>query len=90
MLDFARIKEIKLTDVLLRYKIPLRFKGEYAACACPLPTHKKGDMAFAVRLDTPDLLKFTVGEVTWCRCGGGLPDGARGADLVNRLVVIQI
>jgi hypothetical protein len=44
-LDFARIKEIKLVDVIARYKIPLRFKGEYAACVCPLPTHKEGDVS---------------------------------------------
>jgi hypothetical protein len=52
MLDFPRIKEIKLTDVLARYKIPLRFRQDYAVCACPLPTHKPGDnsKSFSINL----------------------------------------
>lgn len=56
MLDFNRIKEIKLTDVLARYKIALRFKGEYAACACPLPTHKQGDNAKSFNQPRGELL----------------------------------
>lgn len=42
-LDFARIKEIPIVDVVGRYGIQLRFRGEWGGAICPLPSHKKDE-----------------------------------------------
>ena len=39
--DFARIKEVPIADVVGRYNIPLRYRGEWGAALCPLPSHKQ-------------------------------------------------
>ena len=84
MLDFNRIKEIKLTDVLARYKIALRFKGEYAACACPLPTHKQGDNAksFSINLAGNYWRCFSDS----CNANNG---GKRGGDVINFVALME-
>src|SRR5580658_10393900 len=73
MLDFARIKEIKLTDVIARYNIALRFKGEYAVCTCPLPTHKKGDTGkcFSINLAGNYFRCFSASCNEAAGCKGG-------------------
>ena len=44
MLNFEVIKQIPVADVATQhYHQQLSNKGEYANCACPLPTHKQGD-----------------------------------------------
>ena len=84
MLDFPRIKEIKLTDVLARYKIALRFKGEYAACACPLPTHKQGDTSksFSINLAGNYWRCFSDS----CNANNG---GKRGGDVINFVALME-
>jgi hypothetical protein len=84
MLDFQRIKEIKLTDVLARYKIPLRFKGEYAVCLCPLPTHKRGDNSktFSVNLQGNYWRCFSDS----CNQNNG---GKRGGDVINFVALME-
>lgn len=84
MLDFNRIKEIKLRDVLARYKIALRFKGEYAACACPLPTHKQGDNAksFSINLAGNYWRCFSDS----CNANNG---GKRGGDVINFVALME-
>ena len=32
MLDFREIKQIRITDVLGRYHVALKFKGQWATC----------------------------------------------------------
>jgi CHC2 zinc finger len=83
-LDFARIKEIKMVDVVARYKIPLRFKGEYAAACCPLPTHKTGDTGktFSIHL---------VGNYWRCfsdSCNAN-NNGKRGGDCINFVALMD-
>lgn len=55
-MDFKEMKDrIRITDVLLRYRVPLRFGEQYASCACPLPTHPpddRGNNAFGIHLPT--------------------------------------
>lgn len=84
MLDFARIKEIKLTDVMARYKLALRFKGEYAACACPLPTHKQGDnsKSFSINLAGNYWRCFSDS----CNANNG---GKRGGDVINFVALME-
>ena len=84
MLDFARIKEIKLTNVLARYKIALRFKGEYAVCACPLPTHKQRDTgkSFSINLAGNYWRCFSDS----CNANNG---GKRGGDVINFVALMD-
>ena len=84
MLDFNRIKEIKLTDVLARYKLALRFKGEYAVCACPLPTHKQGDASksFSINLAGNYWRCFSDS----CNANNG---GKRGGDVINFVALME-
>jgi DNA primase len=84
MLDFNRIKEIKLTDVLSRYRIALRFKGDYAVCACPLPTHKPGDTgkSFSVNLTGNYWRCFSQ----TCNANNG---GKRGGDVINFVALMD-
>ena len=84
MLDFNRIKEIKLTDVLARYKIALRYKTDYAVCACPLPTHKKGDTSksFSVNLRGNYFICFSDS----CNANNG---GKRGGDVINFVALME-
>lgn len=83
-LDFARIKEIKLTDVVARYKIALRFKGEYAVCPCPLPTHKQGDpgKTFSIHLAGNYWRCFSDS----CNANNG---GKRGGDVINFVAIME-
>lgn len=77
-LDFNRIKEIKLVDVMGRYGIPLRFKGEYAAAICPLSTHKEGDTqkSFSINLAGNYWRCFSES----CNANNG---GKKGGDVIN-------
>ena len=84
MLDFPKIKEIKLTDVLARYKIALRYKTDYAVCACPLPTHKKGDTSksFSINLQGNYWRCFSDS----CNANNG---GKRGGDVINFVALME-
>src|ERR1017187_8689221 len=42
-LDFTRLKAIPISDVVGKYGIQLRFRGEWGSAICPLPSHKKGE-----------------------------------------------
>ena len=77
-LDFAKIKEVKLVDVMGRYGVPLRFKGEYAAAQCPLPTHKDGDISksFSINLAGNYFRCFSES----CNEKNG---GKKGGDVIN-------
>jgi hypothetical protein len=84
MLDFPKIKEIKLTDVLARYKIALRYKTDYAVCACPLPTHKQGDntKSFSINLAGNYWRCFSDS----CNANNG---GKRGGDVINFVALME-
>ena len=84
MLDFARIKEIKLTDVLARYKIALRFKPDYAVCACPLPTHKQGDNSKSFSIDLAGNYWRCFSDS--CNANNG---GKRGGDVINFVALMD-
>src|SRR5690349_8987575 len=45
MLDFELIKKTPIPQILSRYGIRLRYRGEYGNAPCPLPTHKEKDKA---------------------------------------------
>ena len=77
-LDFNRIKEIKLVDIMGRYGIPLRFKGEYAAAICPLPTHKEGDTQKSFSINLPGNYWRCFSES--CNANNG---GKKGGDCIN-------
>jgi DNA primase len=84
-LDFEKIKTTaKLTDVLARYKIALRFKGDYAVCVCPLPTHKKDDSSksFSINLAGNYWRCFSDS----CNANNG---GRRGGDVINFVALME-
>jgi DNA primase len=83
-LDFNRIKEIKLVDVVARYKIPLRFKTDYAAACCPLPTHKKGDTSKSFSINLPGNYWRCFSES--CNANNG---GKRGGDCINFVALMD-
>jgi DNA primase len=77
-LDFARIKEIKLVDIMGRYGITLRFKGEYAAAICPLSTHKEGDTSKSFSINLVGNYWRCFSES--CNANNG---GKKGGDVIN-------
>ncbi len=84
MLDFTKIKEIKLTDVCGRYKIALKFRGDYANAQCPLPTHKEGDKgkSFSINL---------AGNYWRCfsdSCNAN-NNGKKGGDVINFVAAME-
>jgi DNA primase len=83
-LDFERIKEIKLVEVVARYKIPLRFKPDYAVACCPLPTHKHGDTgkSFSINLAGNYWRCFSES----CNENNG---GKRGGDCINFVALMD-
>lgn len=83
-LDFERIKEIKLVEVVARYKIPLRFKPDYAVACCPLPTHKTGDSGktFSINLAGNYWRCFSES----CNENNG---GKRGGDCINFVALMD-
>lgn len=84
MLDFAEIKKIQLTDVLGRYGIRLRFKGEWANAPCPLPTHKDGDKARSFTINLPQ---------NYWRCFSESCNeknaGRKGGDVINFVALME-
>src|SRR5450631_4326691 len=84
MLNFEEVEKTKLTDVLGRYGIRLRFKGEWASAPCPLPTHKAGDKG----------RNFTInlGQNYW-RCFSEScnqnNEGRKGGDIINFVALME-
>jgi DNA primase len=42
-IDFNKVKEIPIVNVVGKYGVQLRFRGEWGAGICPLPSHKQGE-----------------------------------------------
>lgn len=83
-LDFKTIKEIRMVDVCGRYKIALKFRGDYANAPCPLPTHKDGDKAksFSINLAGNYWRCFSDS----CNAKNG---GKRGGDVINFVALME-
>ena len=83
MLDFAKIKEIKITDVCGRLGIALTFSGKYAKAKCPLPTHKAGDRDKNFNINL---------EGNFFKCWSGSCNekaGAKGGDVINFVALME-
>jgi DNA primase len=83
MLDFQRIKEIRITDVCLRYGVPLTFGGKYAKAKCPLPTHKQGDRDKNFNINL---------EGNFWKCWSGSCNekaGGKGGDVINFVALME-
>ena len=78
MLDFSELKKIRIPEVLSRYGVSLRYRGEWASAPCPLPTHKTGDKArtFTVNLQQNYWRCFSES----CNEKNG---GRKGGDVIN-------
>src|ERR1019366_2262100 len=84
MLDFKEIKQIRITDVLGRYHVALKFKGQWATCICPLPTHKAGDKGrnFSVNVAQNYWRCFSES----CNANNG---GKKGGDVINLVALLE-
>ena len=84
MLSFEEVKKIRMVDVVGRYGIRLRFKGEWATAPCPLPSHTAGDKG----------RNFTInlGHNYW-RCFSAScnqkNEGRRGGDVINFVALME-
>jgi CHC2 zinc finger len=84
MLNFAELKRIRIVDVVGRYAIRLRFKGEWASTPCPLPTHKAGDRGRS----------FTINLTqNYWRCFSAScnekNEGRKGGDVINFVALME-
>ena len=85
MLNFEEIKQIRIVDVVARqYHLPLNFRGEYASCACPLPTHKQSDKgkSFSINLAGNYWRCFSES----CNTNNG---GKKGGDIINFVSLME-
>ena len=85
MLDFETIKQIPVADVATgRYHLQLAHKGDYATCACPLPTHKQGDRSrsFSINIKRNYWRCFSAS----CNANNG---GKKGGDVINFVALME-
>ena len=84
MIDFREIKQIRITDVLGRYHVALKFKGDWATAVCPLPTHKAGDKGrnFSVNVAGNYWRCFSES----CNANNG---GKKGGDVINLVALLE-
>jgi DNA primase len=81
-LDFQRIKQIPIVQVVNRYRVQLRFSGRSATAICPLPTHKPDDKerTFSIRLDDNYFQCFSSS----CRAGQ-----KKGGDVIDFVSIME-
>ena len=84
MLDFAEVKKIRLTDVLGRYGIRLRYRGDWANAPCPLPTHKEGDKGRNFTINVSQNYWRCFSES--CNANNG---GRKGGDCINFVALME-
>ena len=85
MLDFEAIKQIPVADVAaVHYHLHLVSKGEYANCACPLPTHKQGDRAKSFSINVRD--NYWRCFSASCNENNG---GKKGGDVINFVALME-
>jgi len=85
MLDFEAIKQILLTEVASqRYGLQLSHKGDYANCACPLPTHKEGDRSKSFSINVKKNYWRCFSES--CNANNG---GKKGGDVINFVALME-
>jgi hypothetical protein len=84
MLNFEEVKKIRITDVVGRYGIKLRFKGEWANAPCPLPSHRDGDKGRNFTINVPQ---------NYWRCFSESCNeknsGRRGGDVINLVSAME-
>ena len=84
MLSFDEIKQIRIVDVVGRYRISLTTKGSWANGVCKLPTHKPNDKGknFSVNLAGNFWRCFSQS----CNEANG---GKRGGDVISFVALME-
>jgi hypothetical protein len=84
MVNFEEIKQVRITDLLGRYHVPLKFRGKYAMARCPLPSHKPNDKDknFSVNVEQNYWRCFSAS----CNAANG---GKRGGDVINLVALLE-
>jgi hypothetical protein len=77
-LDFERIKAVPINDVVLHYRISLKFNGAWGSAVCPLPTHKPGDKDKTFTVNTEK--NYWLCHSDSCNQKNG---GKKGGDCIN-------
>ena len=76
MLDFQRIKEIPIVEIVARYGVQLRFRGEWGAAICPLPSHKPSEKEKTFSVSTSQnyfkCFSASCNEQAGCRGGDAI------------------
>jgi hypothetical protein len=84
MLNFEEIKRVRITDVVGRYGLKLRFKGEWGSAACPLPTHKAGDRGRNFTVNVRENYWRCFSET--CNANN---EGRKGGDVINFVALME-
>lgn len=85
VVPFEVIKQkAKIVDVVLRYKVQLKFKGKWATALCPLPSHKTGEKnrTFTVNVEENYFRCFSE---SCCASNGG----KKGGDVINFVALME-
>jgi CHC2 zinc finger len=82
-LDFQRIKTIPISEVVCRYGVQLRFRGEWGAAMCPLPSHKKDEKEKTFSVST--------GKNYWKCFSASCNEsaGCKGGDTINFVALMD-
>jgi len=81
--DFARIKEIRIVEVLAKRGISLRYNGEWGSAVCPLPSHKPGDKDRTFQVNT---------RQNYFKCWSASCNekaGKKGGDVINLVALLE-
>jgi len=83
-MDFGQVKQIKIVEVLARYSIQLKYRGDWANALCPLPTHKPGDKERKFAVNIPgNYWKCWSGT---CNANNG---GKQGGDVISLVAALE-
>jgi hypothetical protein len=82
--DFEAVKRIPIPQILARFKIQLRYRGEWASAPCPLPTHKQDDKNRSFSVNVKDNYWKCFSES--CNKGN---EGRRGGDAINLVASLE-
>jgi hypothetical protein len=93
-LDFAQLKAIPISEVVARFGVQLRYRGEWGSAICPLPSHKKDEKerTFSVSIKQNYWKCFSASCNESAGCKGGdtinfvaLMDGTKQVSAAQKL-----
>jgi DNA primase len=83
-LDFEQIKKASILEVLKRYGVTLKGRGDWHYAKCPLPTHESKDSRTSFGVNVPQ--NFWLCHSDSCRMNKG---NKKGGDVINLVQVLE-